>query len=167
MDKSLRLLLAGLLAVFLAGCGTNSYTERETAGGLEKETIGGLAGAALGGLAGSQFGDGKGQLAATAAGVLIGGLAGSEVGRRMDERDRIAANDAVIKAHTAPLGEEITWNNPRNNHYGTITPTRDGYSESGDYCREFHQTIHIDGQKEDAYGVACRRQDGTWRIVEG
>lgn len=155
--KSYTYILTVLLAI-TAGCGS---TEN-----IDRETVGSLAGAALGGLAGSQFGDGTGQLAATGVGVLLGGLAGSEVGRRMDERDRIAANDAIVQAQSAPIGEEITWNNPGTESYGTITPTRDGYSESGDYCREFHQTINIDGRTESATGVACRQDDGTWRIVE-
>jgi surface antigen len=83
----------------------------------------------------------------------------------MDEVDRMKANQAVNQAHTAPLGEKIIWNNPNNNHSGSIIPVRDGYSESGRYCREFYQTVSIGGRTEDAYGIACRQADGTWRIV--
>lgn len=131
-----------------------------------KQTVGGATGAALGGLLGAQFGSGTGQLAGTAIGVLVGGLMGSEVGRTMDEVDRMRANEAVVDARSAPIGEEITWNNPESGNYGAITPVRDGYSESGNYCREFYQTISIDGKTEDAYGVACRQPDGKWRIVQ-
>ena len=173
--KTVHLLICAGILTFLSGCGTTPTgggeavtraPERDSGVDLDRETLGTVAGAALGGLAGAQFGDGKGQLAATGIGVLVGSLVGSEVGRRMDERDRIAANDAVLEAQSAPIGEEITWNNPETNHYGSITPTRDGYSESGDYCREFHQTIHVDGRTEEATGVACRQSDGTWRIVD-
>lgn len=132
----------------------------------QKQTVGGLTGAALGGLLGAQFGGGSGQLAGTAIGVLIGGLMGSEVGRSMDELDRMKANQAVVKAQSAPLGENITWNNPKSGHGGSITPTRDGYSDTGEYCREFYQTVNIDGKTQDAYGVACQQPDGTWRIVQ-
>jgi surface antigen len=76
------------------------------------------------------------------------------------------ANQAVVRSHTAPLGETITWNNPNNDHRGSITPVRDGWSESGKYCREFHQTVTIGGRSQDAYGIACRQPDGTWRIVQ-
>lgn len=131
-----------------------------------KQTVGGLTGAALGGLLGAQFGGGKGQLATTAAGVLLGGLIGSEIGRSMDEVDRMKASQAISRAQVAPLGETITWNNPNNNHSGSITPTRDGYTESGNYCREFNQTVTIGGKTQDAYGIACRQPDGSWRIVE-
>lgn len=146
------------LILVIAGCAGNPYGQRETTGGL--------AGAALGGLLGAQFGSGTGQLVGTAVGVLVGGLMGSEVGRSMDEVDRMKANQAVTQAQRAPLGETIAWNNPENDHYGSITPTRDGYSESGMYCREFYQTVNIGGKEEDAYGIACRQPDGSWRIVE-
>lgn len=151
------LLLVSILAT--AGCASQSYRG-------EREVTGGLIGAALGGLLGAQFGSGTGQLAGTAAGVLVGALLGSEVGRSMDDVDRMRANEAVLRSQSVPLGEQITWNNPESGNYGAITPTRDGYTESGNYCREFYQTITIDGKTEDAYGVACRQPDGKWRIVE-
>lgn len=131
-----------------------------------KQTIGGLGGAAGGGLLGAQFGSGSGKLAATAAGVLIGGLIGSEIGRSMDEVDRMRANDAVQQAKTAPIGETIRWNNPDSGNYGTVTPIRDGTSASGQYCREFQQTIVVGGQVQDGTGIACQQPDGTWRIVK-
>ena len=35
----------------------------------------------------------------------------------------------------------------------------------GAYCRDFTQTITVDGEFEEAHGTACRQSDGTWRIV--
>ena len=35
----------------------------------------------------------------------------------------------------------------------------------GAYCRDFTQTIVIDGQPQDATGTACRQPDGGWRVV--
>jgi len=132
-----------------------------------KQTVGGLTGAALGGLLGAQFGGhGSGRLATTAVGVLVGGLIGSEIGRSMDEVDRMKANEAINQAKTVPLGDTITWNNPNNDHQGSITPTRDGTAQNGDYCREFYQTVTIGGKTQDGYGVACRQPDGTWRVVQ-
>lgn len=151
-------LTACLLTLIVGISGCNSYGT--------KETVGGLSGAALGGLLGAQFGGGSGKLASTAAGVLIGGLMGSEIGRSMDDVDRMKANQAISHAQSAPIGETITWNNPNNSHSGSVTATRDGYSDSGNYCREFNETVTIGGKTQDAYGVACRQPDGTWRIVE-
>ena len=157
--KYIKLFLLTVFLAVLGGCASETHRG-------EREVSGGLAGAALGGLLGAQFGSGSGQLAGTAIGVLIGTLVGSEIGHSMDEVDRMRANQAVVKSHSAPLGEKITWNNPESGHRGTITPTRDGYSDSGSYCREFYQTVDIGGRTEEAYGVACRQPDGTWRIVQ-
>jgi surface antigen len=141
-----------------AGCAEQGYGT--------KQTVGTLGGAALGGLLGSQFGSGTGKLATTAVGVFIGALAGSEVGKSLDRADRIQANQAINQAHAAPIGETITWNNPQNGHRGTVTPVRDGTSASGQYCREFQQSITVGGKTQQGYGIACRQPDGAWRIVD-
>ncbi|MFQ6016922.1 MAG: RT0821/Lpp0805 family surface protein [Kiloniellaceae bacterium] len=129
-----------------------------------KQTIGALGGAAAGGLLGAQVGKGSGKLAATAAGALLGALIGSEIGRTMDEVDRMKAQQAYTQATTAPIGQQITWQNPDTGNYGTVTPTREGTTPTGEYCREFQQTVVIGGKTEDAYGIACRRPDGSWEI---
>ncbi len=147
-----------LIALAVSGCQNSGYGT--------KQTVGGLGGAALGGLLGAQFGSGKGRLATTGAGVLIGALIGSEIGRSMDEVDRMQANQAINRAHTAPIGETIAWNNPDSGNYGNVTPTRDGTSASGLYCREFQQTIVVGGRAEEGYGTACRQPDGTWKILQ-
>ena len=151
------LIAVSALALTLGACQQQGYGT--------KQTVGALGGAALGGLLGAQFGSGTGQLAATGAGVLIGGLIGSEIGRSMDEVDRMKADQAVNRAHTAPIGETIAWNNPDSGNHGSVTPTRDGTSTSGEYCREFQQSIVIGGRVEEGTGVACRQPDGSWRIV--
>jgi len=40
------------------------------------------------------------------------------------------------------------------------------YTEDGENCREYRHTVVIDGQKERAFGHACRGPDGSWRIVD-
>lgn len=151
------ILAAAAIALVTAACAQNGQYGT-------KQTVGALGGAALGGWAGSTIGSGKGQLAATAAGVLIGALVGSEIGRTMDEVDRQRAQQAYTQATTAPVGQTITWSNPETGNYGTVTPTRDGTKATGEYCREFQQTVVVGGQQEQAYGVACRRPDGSWEI---
>lgn len=155
----IKLLILTAALLLVGSCASQSHRG-------EREVTGGLMGAALGGLLGAQFGSGTGQVAGAAAGVLIGALLGSEVGRSMDDVDRMKANQAAVVARTAPLGEKVTWNNPQSGHYGSYTPTRDGTSESGSYCREFYQTVSVGGRNEDAYGIACQQPDGTWRIVQ-
>jgi len=141
----------------LAACDVATYRPNETTGAL--------TGAIVGGVVGDQFGGGSGNKLATGVGVLIGALVGSEVGRSMDEADRLRANSAVQRAYTAPLGEQIVWSNTSTGNSGSVTPIRDGRSASGQYCREYRQTLIIDGRRETGIGVACQQRDGTWRIV--
>lgn len=151
------LALAGMLA--LGACQNMQDNPKQSAGTV----LGGIGGAVIG----AQFGQGTGQLAATAAGTLLGAFIGSEIGKSLDTADRQAMARATEQAHYAPVGETISWNNPDSGHYGSVTPVRDGRSQSnGAYCREYRTTVVIDGRSEDAYGMACQQPDGTWRIVQ-
>lgn len=138
----------------------------ENSGVGTKQGIGGVLGGVGGAVAGAQFGSGTGQLAATAAGALLGAYLGSEVGRGLDDVDRQRAQNAFSRANTAPVGQTITWNNPNSGNSGSVTPVREGTTASGEYCREFQQTVIIGGKSENAYGTACRQPDGSWKIVE-
>lgn len=135
-------------------------------GSNTKQIVGTGSGALIGGILGSKVGGGSGQLWATGAGALLGALAGSEIGKSLDSADRGYSSKATHKAYEAPVGETISWNNPDSGHYGTITPTKDGYSSSGRYCREYQQTVVVGGKKESAYGQACQQPDGSWEIVK-
>lgn len=130
-----------------------------------KQTIGGLGAAAGGGLLGSMIGSGTGQLAAVAAGTLLGALVGSEVGRSMDELDWANAESAQRQAVAAPVGQTIAWQNPQSGNSGAVTPMRDGATGSGQYCREFQQTVVVGGRVHESFGVACRQPDGSWQFI--
>ncbi len=130
-----------------------------------KSTIGTVLGAVGGGVAGAQFGHGSGKLAATAAGTLLGALIGHEVGASLDRADQVQAQQAEQAAYAAPIGQSVTWNNPDSGHSGTITPLRDGHDATGNYCREFQQSIVIDGKAQQGVGTACRQPDGSWKVV--
>ncbi len=134
--------------------------------GGNKQKIGAVGGAVVGGLLGSKVGGGSGQLWATGAGAIIGGLLGNEIGASLDKADLAYANQAGERAQAAPIGETISWSNPDSGNSGTITPTREGYSSSNRYCREYRQEIFIDGRSETAVGQACQNPDGTWEIVD-
>lgn len=141
-----------------------------TQGGLgdmgQKETLGGIGGAVLGGLLGAQVGKGEGQLWATGAGVLLGAVLGSQVGRTLDMQDRAMMNRTTQASleHTQ-TGTVSTWANPDSGHTGSVAPTRTYQRSDGTYCRDFTQTVTIDGRMEQAQGTACRQADGTWRLV--
>ncbi|MCG8359860.1 MAG: hypothetical protein MI920_30210 [Kiloniellales bacterium] len=70
-----------------------------------------------------------------------------------------------MQAASAPVGQTIVWNNPDSGARGSVTPVRDGTSASGEYCREFQQTVTISGRTQETYGTACRQRDGSWRVV--
>ncbi len=146
-----------LLGTLLTGCANMG----------QKETAGTVVGAGTGAVVGAQVGKGRGQLVGVAVGTLLGALIGGEIGRSMDRADQLAAQQAYQKAQTAPIGQTIRWDNPDNGHYGTVTPVRQGTNDAtGEYCREFQQTVTIGGKSQQAYGVACRQPDGSWRIVQ-
>ena len=145
------------LALALAAC-ADTY-------GREKQLAGGVVGAGVGALAGSQIGDGRGQLAAVAIGTLLGAWAGSEIGRQLDERDRLLHQQTASQAlETNVSGTASTWINPDTGHSGTVTPVQTYQAPSGQYCREYQQTITVGGRTEEAYGTACRQPDGSWQI---
>ncbi|KJS45883.1 MAG: membrane protein [Rhodospirillaceae bacterium BRH_c57] len=137
----------------------------ESIQGAPKATAGTVLGGIGGAVIGSQFGGGSGQIAATAAGTLLGAFVGSEIGKSLDRADRDAISTAQQQAYAAPVGQTIAWNNPDSGNRGTITPVRDGYAQSGSYCREYRTTVTIDGRREEALGTACQQPDGTWRVV--
>lgn len=135
-------------------------------GAGQKETVGGLGGAVLGGLLGAQFGKGTGQLIAVGAGAVLGGLAGSSIGRTMDDVDKMKMSQTTQTAlESQPDNATSSWVNPNTGHSGTVTPQTTYQADSGEYCREFVQTVEIGGKTEDAYGTACRQPDGAWKIV--
>jgi surface antigen len=147
------------IAVALAGC-QNGNGQGEFGA---KTGLGAALGAAGGGLLAAAVG---GSGVGIAAGVLLGGLAGGAVGSRLDAQDRsIAAQNSQHTLETAPSGTTTAWRNPDSGNSGTVTPTRTYQNASGQYCREFQQTITIGGQQEQSFGTACRQPDGSWKIV--
>jgi surface antigen len=145
------------IAVAIAGCqnGQGDFGAKTGLGAGLGAAGGGLLAAAVGGSG-----------AGIAAGVLLGGLAGGALGSTLDAQDRrIAAQNSQHALETAPAGTATTWQNPDSGNSGTVTPTRTFQNASGQYCREFQQTITIGGQQQQSYGTACRQPDGSWRIV--
>ncbi len=142
-----------LIVVATTGCATIEDNP--------KTAIGGLGGAAFGGLIAAAAGGGG---AAIAGAVIGGALLGGLVGNMLDQRDKRLQAEAAQRAfETAPSGKPVAWSNPDSGHSGTITPTQT-YQSSGAYCREYQQTVTIDGKQEKSYGTACRQPDGSWKI---
>lgn len=150
--------VAAILLVLLGGA---CETDRG-----QKEIAGALVGALAGGLLGAQIGGGKGQLAATAVGTLLGAYLGSKVGQSLDRADRIhAERTAQTSLRSSASGRPSAWSNPDNGHKGTFTPVNRYRSADGLSCRDYEQTVTIDGRTETITGTACRGSDGEWRVV--
>ncbi len=147
--------LVALVGILAAGCATMEQNP--------KTTVGALGGGALGGLIAAAAGGNAAVIAASAVGgILLGGL----IGNALDERDKRMAAEAAQRAmETAPTGKPVAWSNPDSGHSGTVTPTKTYQTASGSYCREYQQTVTINGKQEKAYGTACRQPDGSWKVV--
>lgn len=138
------------------------YAQPAPSSSSAKTTGGTILGAVGGGVAGAQFGQGQGKVAAAILGTVLGAFVGHEVGASLDRADALAAQQAAQQAYTAPVGQTITWNTPSTSHAGTITPTREGRDAQNNTCREFKQTVTIDGKQTEVTSTACQKSDGSW-----
>lgn len=154
----MKLITTALVAssLFLAACANQK----------DNETLGAAIGGVLGGIAGSQIGGGHARAFTGLGGALFGSWVGTHVARSLNMKDKELYHEAEEEAHNAPVGEEIVWNNEETGTSGTITPVREGRASGGEYCREYQQTVTIDGQTERAYGTACQMPDGSWKIIQ-
>jgi len=135
-------------------------------GEMNKQGAGTLIGGATGALLGSRFGKGEGKLAATGIGAVAGALIGGQIGKTMDEYDRQMLERSSQQAlEFSPAGSSVEWRNPDSGNHGSVTPTKTFRSNGGQYCREYTQEVVIGGQKQKAYGKACRQPDGNWEIA--
>ena len=153
-----RTIAVAMLVVMLSSCAQTGQGIADN----PKATMGGMLGAAGGGLIGAAAGGGA---VGIIGGVLLGGLLGGAVGNALDQRDKeMAARNAQTTFEHAKTGQASTWQNPDSGNSGTITPTKTYQNASGQYCREYQQTIKVGGESHQGYGTACRQPDGSWKI---
>ncbi len=146
-----------MLVLALAGCAPP---------GGPKEGAGTLIGAGTGALLGAQLGHGTGRLVAVAIGTMAGALMGQDIGRSLDRADELAMKqNAQYALEYTPTQVTTTWRNPDTGHSGSVTPIETYQNNQGNYCREYLQHVVIGGEKQQAYGTACRQPDGSWKII--
>ncbi|MCC7260018.1 MAG: glycine zipper 2TM domain-containing protein [Alphaproteobacteria bacterium] len=151
---------ASMIALMLTACASPDGT-------IRKQDTGALMGAVGGAIVGSNVGKGKGNIAAIAAGTLLGAALGQSIGASLDRADMQYHDQTAQRAlENSRSGESLPWQNPQSGHSGTITPINVVRDSSGQYCREYTQTVNVGGRTEQAYGMACRQPDGTWRIQQ-
>ena len=81
----------------------------------------------------------------------------------LNEHQQRQHEAAQVRATSAPIGETIYWRD--GNASGYVTPTREGSSSAGRYCREFQHEVTVGGRTEQGYGTACRQPDGSWEMI--
>ena len=134
-------------------------------GRVSNADVGLGSGAVLGAVIGNQFGGGSGRVLGTVAGAFIGGIVGHDIGRKLDQRDRMLAEQAEYDAfERGESGRPRRWQNPDNGRYGEVVPDRP-YQRAGRDCRDYTHTVFIGGRPETMRGTACRNRDGTWSAV--
>jgi len=104
--------------------------------------------------------------ATNSPGVLLTSWVSSDILASLSQNDRLKSQQAELRAFTAPIGQLVTWNNMDDKRSGTLSPLHDSYSAQGLYCRDFQQTITIDGMQKQGYAKACQLSDGSWKIVK-
>lgn len=149
-----KVIMAVLAMTLVAGC---AATKQE-----QGTVMGGAVGVALG----SMIGDGSGRTAAMILGGLFGATAGSNIGAQLDERDKLLMTRTSQNALEYGRDNETKhWENPNTRHSGTVTPTSVYRTDRGNtVCRDFTQTIYIDGKREIGNGRACRNRQGQWIV---
>lgn len=126
-----------LLGASFAGCAQT-----------DNQNTGLIMGGVTGGLIGSAFGSGSGKAAAVGIGAVLGAIIGSNVGAKMDQNDRVMAEDAAGAAARAPVGEEITWRNTNTGHSGSAKTVQLGTDAQGNECRKIEQQVTVDGKTD-------------------
>lgn len=159
-----KLLSVAVLALALPAA---ALTDATPAQAQSNETWGTIIGGGAGALLGSRFGHGSGRWVGAGVGLVAGGFIGNRIGASLDaqNRQRVQTNTQQT-LETQPNGQAAGWNDPNNpNRYGNTTPTSTYYN-GNQPCREYTQTVFIDGQTETMRGRACRNNDGTWTNVQ-
>ena len=99
------------------------------------------------------------------------GLAGCTGSQSLAESPLTADDRTLIETVTrqslesGQIGEAVNWQNPDSDHRGNVTPLLDYSNETGQTCRDFQQTVAIDGRTTMAFDSACRKADGSWRSI--
>ena len=152
MKKLLTGVVCIALALSITGCQN-----------MNKQDVGTLTGGALGALVGSRFGGGSGQAVAIAAGAIVGALVGGHIGKSMDQVDQTKVNSTLETSHTK---QTTSWRNPDSGNVYYVTPTKTYKNKAKQYCREYTTKAIINGKEQTVYGKACRKPDGSWKIVK-
>ena len=111
--------------------------------------------------------------------ALVVGLGGAfvfsdwQVERKIARLEALRAADRQMLTETVNLalethvsGKLATWQNPDSGSYGTVEPVRTFRASSGQWCREYIQTVEMVTESflpMKRRAIACRDPDGQWQ----
>jgi surface antigen len=106
-------------------------------------------------------------LASAAVAACVGAAPSKPLHADLTESDvTLAASTMQASLEHASHGESRAWRNPETGHSGAVTPQRTYLSEAGFYCRDYQETLTVDGQTATYSGTACRDAGDTWRWIK-
>jgi len=118
-----------------------------------------LTGISLGSAAGSS---GGGKVASTIISAMGGGLVGGSIGAGLDDSERRKALEAEYRAlEYTQSGQPVMWQGSQSGRSGQVVAAQP-YRVGSQDCRQYTQTVYINGQSRMARGTACRNSDGSW-----
>jgi len=120
---------------------------------------------AVTGCAGNEdvHGKGHGASADWVGGGLMTSELAEEVGGSLDQTDLSYYQQASQRALQS--GANKSWHNQDTGHHGTIIPS-EKFTEDGDTCRRYTQSIYVDGDRHESRAKACRNEEGMWEIED-
>ncbi len=104
----------------------------------------------------SQFAPSKTRIFTTPNGTLISSTAGMPV----------AATSQYCAAQALEYARpdtQVVWED--NGSTYLVEPVKT-YRVNGEYCREYHTRVEVNGRIEENYGKACRGPSGAWEVVD-
>ncbi len=94
--------------------------------------------------------------------AMGGGLIGGTIGSQLDEADRRTALQAEYRAlEYSQAGNTVDWKGASAGVSGVVIAAQP-YRVGSQDCRQYSQTVSLNGQKQTARGTACRNPDGSW-----
>lgn len=87
----------------------------------------------------------------------------TESARLGDELTMRRALTAALE--TSVSGTPVSWHSPASGHSGQVVPVRTFRNAEGAFCREYRETVMLEGGEEQIFGIACRQTGGVWRTV--
>lgn len=108
---------------------------------------------------------GPAAVAATWVFALALGFAGGHLfDRDGSNPDALRVSTLQQALETVRSGDTVAWRDPRSRREGSVQPVVTYRNSGGKYCREFEEVRHVDGSTTVEGGIACREDDGRWRV---